>query len=188
LKFTPLPLKGACLVDLEKRGDERGFFARFFCEKEFAEHGLNSRFLQINTSTSSRGGTLRGMHYQLPPSAEAKVVRCIRGALFDVILDLRPRSATFGEWYGARLDAENRTMMYVPEGFAHGFVTLEPDTEVLYLVTAAYSPDRERGVRWDDPRFRVEWPVPPTEISVKDKAWPDYDPAFHGAELLKSLP
>jgi dTDP-4-dehydrorhamnose 3,5-epimerase len=188
MKFTRLPLGGAYLIDLEKRGDDRGFFARFFCEKEFAQHALSSRFVQINTSTSSLKGTLRGMHYQLPPAAEAKVVRCIRGALFDVILDLRPHSPTFGAWHGAELNAENRTMMYVPEGFAHGFVTLMPDTEALYLVTASYAPEQERGVRYNDPKFGINWPVPPKEISDKDRGWPDYDPVFHGAELLKSVP
>jgi dTDP-4-dehydrorhamnose 3,5-epimerase len=188
MKFTALPLQGAYLIDLDKRGDERGFFARVFCEKEFADQGLRSRFVQINTSTSSRKGTLRGMHYQLPPAAEAKIVRCIRGALFDVILDLRPRSSTFGAWHGAELSASNRTMMYVPEGFAHGFVTLESDTEAFYLVSAFYAPQLERGVRYDDPRFAIRWPVAPTEMSEKDKSWRDYDPAFHGAELLKSVP
>ena len=188
MKFTRLPLGGAYLIDLEKRGDERGFFARVFCEKEFSEHRLGSRFVQINSSTSSRKGTLRGMHYQLPPFAEAKVVRCIRGALFDVIVDLRPASPTFGAWHGAELTSENRTMMYVPEGFAHGFITLQADTEAFYLVTATYAPQHERGVRYDDPRFGIKWPMPPTEMSDKDRAWPDYDPVFHGAELLKSLP
>lgn len=187
LKFTPLPLLGAHVIDLEKRGDERGFFARFFCESEFAQHGLASRFVQINTSFTGKQGTLRGMHYQLPPAAEVKVVRCVRGALFDMILDLRPRSSTFGQWTGAELSAENRTMMYVPEGFAHGFVTLVPDTEVIYLVSAQYVPQAERGVRFDDPKFAIRWPVVPTEVSEKDRNWPDYDPSFHGEGLLRSV-
>lgn len=188
MKFTPLALAGAHLIDLEKRGDDRGFFARFFCEKEFAQHGLITRFVQINNSLTSKKGTLRGMHYQLPPSAEVKVVRCLRGALYDVILDLRPHSATFGQWFGETLSAENRRMMYVPEGFAHGFLTLEPDTEALYLVSATYAPDAERGIRYNDPRFGIQWPIAPAELSDKDKVWPDYDPVYHGAEALKKAP
>jgi len=188
VRFTELPLKGAYLIDLEKRGDDRGFFARFFCEKEFSRRSLRSHFVQINTSLSHKKGTLRGMHYQLPPSAEAKVVRCVHGALFDAILDLRPHSPTFGKWFGAELSANNRSMMFVPEGFAHGFITLQPDTEVLYMVSAFYSPAHERGVRFDDPMFGISWPETPTEISEKDRKWPDYDADFHGAEALSSLP
>ena len=187
MKFTPLPLAGAHLIHLEKRGDERGFFARFFCEDEFARHGLHTRFVQINNSLTVRKGTLRGIHYQLPPAAEVKVVRCVRGALYDVILDLRPHSPTFGGWFGETLSAENRAMMYVPEGFAHGFVTLEPDTEALYLVSAAYAPATERGIRYDDPKFGIRWPAAPTELSEKDRNWPDYDPQYHGAALLKGV-
>ena len=187
MKFTPLPLAGAHLIELEKRGDDRGFFARFFCETEFAQHGLSANFVQINNSLTAKQGTLRGMHYQLPPAAEVKVVRCIRGALYDVILDLRPHRPTFGQSYGAELSAENRTMMYVPEGFAHGFLTLEPDTEALYLVSATYAPTAERGIRFNDPKFCIKWPVPPTELSDKDQKWPDYDPEYHGAALLKSV-
>ncbi len=187
MKFKPLPLAGAHLIDLEMRGDDRGFFARFFCEDEFARHGLSAKFAQINNSLTAKKGTLRGMHYQLPPAAEVKVVRCIRGSLFDVILDLRPHSPTFGQSFGAELSAENRSMMYVPEGFAHGFVTLEADTEALYLVTARYAPAAERGIRFDDPKFGIQWPVPPAELSDKDRNWPDYDPEVHGAALLKGV-
>ena len=187
MKFTETPLHSAYLIDLEKRGDNRGFFARFFCEKEFGDHQLATRFVQINTSLTGKKGTLRGMHYQLQPSAEVKVVRCIKGSLFDVILDLRPDSPTFGKSFGAELNADNRTMMYVPQGFAHGFVTLEDDTEALYLVSALYAPDLERGVRYNDPRFNIQWPVQPTEVSEKDSKWPDFNPEFHGIELLKGL-
>jgi dTDP-4-dehydrorhamnose 3,5-epimerase len=187
MKFAPLPLAGAHLIHLEKRGDDRGFFARLFCEHEFGQHGLITRFVQANNSLTANKGTLRGMHYQLPPAAEVKVVRCTRGALFDVILDLRPHSPTFGQWCGEELSAENRTMMYVPEGFAHGFVTLEPDTEAIYLASAPYSPTAERGVRFDDPKFGIDWPLTPTELSDKDRKWPDYDPEYHGAALLKSV-
>jgi dTDP-4-dehydrorhamnose 3,5-epimerase len=187
VQFRPTPVHGAYLIDLERRGDDRGFFARFFCEREFATAGLVSRFVQINNSLTGRRGTLRGMHYQLPPSAEVKVVRCLRGALFDVALDLRPDSPSFGRWFGAELTAENRSMMYVPEGCAHGFVTLQDDTEALYLVSAFYGPDEERGVRFNDPRFAITWPIEPAEVSAKDKGWPDFDPQFHGIERLRGL-
>ena len=142
MRFEPTPLAGAVVIELDKRADERGFFARVFCEREFAEASLDTRFVQINNSLSKDRGTLRGMHYQLGEAAEVKVVRCIRGALWDAILDLRPGSATFGQSFGAELSAENRRMMYVPRGFAHGFLTLEADTEAFYLVTAFYAPDR----------------------------------------------
>lgn len=185
MKFLPTPLNGAYTIELEKRGDDRGFFARFFCEKEFAQAGLETHFVQINNSLSGKKGTLRGMHYQLPPAAEVKVVRCLRGALYDVIVDLRAGSPSFGKWFGAELSAENRTMMYVPRGFAHGFVTLTDDVEALYLVSAFYAPEAERGARWNDPAIGIEWPVEPAELSDKDRKWPDLDPQFHGFELMR---
>jgi dTDP-4-dehydrorhamnose 3,5-epimerase len=177
--FTETPLRGAYLIDLEKRGDDRGFFARAFCEREFGALGLATRFVQVNNSLSAQRGTLRGMHYQLAPKAETKLVRCIRGALWDVALDLRPGSPTFGQSFGAELTAENRRMMYVPKGFAHGFVTLVDGTEAFYFVDEFYAPDLERGVRWDDPRFEVSWPIPPAVLSDKDRAHRDFDPAWH---------
>jgi dTDP-4-dehydrorhamnose 3,5-epimerase len=177
--FIDTSLPGAWLVDLDKRGDERGFFARAFCEREFAERGLVNRFVQMNNSLSAQRGTLRGMHYQLAPRAETKLVRCVRGALFDVILDLRWDSPTFGKSFGAELTAENRRMMYVPRGFAHGLVTLTDDAEVLYLVDEFYSPEQERGIRWDDPRFGIEFPIPPLVVSEKDRTHRDFDPAWH---------
>jgi len=177
--FTETPLTGAYLIDLEKRGDERGFFARAFCEREFASHGLVTHFVQINNSLSARQGTLRGMHYQLTPKAETKVVRSIRGALYDIILDLRDGSPTFGQSFGAELTAENRRMMYVPKGFAHGFFTLADDTEAFYLVDEFYAPESERGIRWNDPRFAIRWPAQPNVISDKDRNFPDFDPAWH---------
>ncbi len=180
--FNPSPLAGACTIDLERRGDERGFFARLFCENEFAAEKLETRFVQVNNSLSADKGTLRGMHYQLAPSQEVKVVRCIRGSLWDAILDLRPDSATFGQWFGEELSAENRRMMYVPRGFAHGFLTLEPDSEVLYLASAFYDPQRERAVRWNDPRFSIGWPAEPTVISDKDARSPDFDPVHNLGE------
>lgn len=187
MKFNPAPLPGAFTIDLEKRGDDRGFFARLFCEKEFGDAGLETRFLQINNSTSSMKGTLRGMHYQLPPAGEVKVVRCIKGSLYDVIVDLRPDSPTYLQSFGAELSADNRRMMYVPRGFAHGFITLEDDTEAFYLVSAFYAPQYERGLRHDDPALRIEWPATPTELSVKDKRWPDFDAGFHGVESMRNL-
>lgn len=177
--FTETPLAGAYVIDLETRGDERGFFARAFCADEFGRHGLVTRFAQINDSLSAGRGTLRGLHYQLAPHAETKVVRCVRGALHDVILDLRPGSPTFGRSHGVDLTAENRRMLYVPKGFAHGFVTLQDDTEALYLVDEPYAPAHERGVRWDDPRFAIRWPVAPAVLSDKDRGHRDFDPAWH---------
>ncbi|HET9552881.1 MAG TPA: dTDP-4-dehydrorhamnose 3,5-epimerase [Anaeromyxobacteraceae bacterium] len=177
--FTETPLRGAFVVDLEKRGDDRGFFARAFCAEEFAAHGLAGRFVQVNDSLSAARGTLRGMHYQLAPHAETKLVRCIRGALHDVVLDLRPGSPTFGMSHGVDLTAENRRMLYVPKGFAHGFVTLQDDTEALYLVDEPYAPAQERGVRWNDPRFAIRWPLQPVVLSDKDRAHRDFDPAWH---------
>lgn len=179
MKFSPTPLAGAFLIDLEKRGDDRGFFARAFCENEFAAQGLSSRFVQVNNSLSVFKGTLRGMHYQLAPKAETKVVRCIRGALWDVILDLRKESPSFGQYFGAELSAENRRVMYVPKGFAHGFITLQEDTEAFYFVDEFYAPANERGVRWNDPRFKIEWPLQPVVISDKDRDQNDFDPAWH---------
>jgi dTDP-4-dehydrorhamnose 3,5-epimerase len=177
--FTETPIAGAFLIDLEPRGDERGFFARFFCEREFGAHGLSTHFVQANNSLSARRGTLRGMHYQLAPKAETKVVRCLRGALFDIVLDLRKGSPTFGKSFGAELSADNRRMMYVPKGFGHGFVTLTDDTEALYLVDEFYSPEHERGVRWDDPKFGIQWPVAPVVMSDKDRAYRDFDAGWH---------
>jgi dTDP-4-dehydrorhamnose 3,5-epimerase len=177
--FTQTPLPGAFLIDLEKRGDDRGFFARVVCEREFAQHGLVTHFCQVNNSNSAQKGTLRGMHYQLMPKAETKLVRCIRGALYDVILDLRPDSPTLGRSFGAELSAENRRMMYVPKGFAHGFLTLADDTEAFYFVDEFYAPEAERGVRFNDPNFQIQWPTPPAVLSDKDRTWRDFDPTWH---------
>lgn len=177
--FKETPIPDVNLIDLEKRGDERGFFARTFCTNEFREHGLRANFVQVNNSLTSEKGTLRGMHYQLPPKAETKIVRCIRGAFWDVVLDLREGSPTFGQWFAAELTAENRRMMYVPKGFAHGFITLMDDTEAFYFVDEFYAPEFERGIRWNDPRFEIEWPIEPVVISDKDRNHPDFDAAYH---------
>jgi dTDP-4-dehydrorhamnose 3,5-epimerase len=177
--FTETSLAGAWTIDLDRRGDDRGFFARAFCEKEFGEHGLATRFVQVNDSLSARKGTLRGMHYQLAPRAETKVVRCIRGALWDAVVDLRPASPTFGRTFGAELSAENRRMLYVPKGCAHGFITLADDTEAFYFVDEFYGPDQERGIRWNDPKFAIQWPIVPTVLSDKDRGHRDFDPVWH---------
>jgi dTDP-4-dehydrorhamnose 3,5-epimerase len=185
--FRETPLKDAWLIDLSTKGDDRGFFARLFCENEFRSAGLETNFVQINTSFTAKAGTLRGMHYQLPPSAEVKVVRCVGGIMWDCIVDLRPPSPTFGKWFGATLSAENRTMMYVPRGFAHGFVTLSDDVEAFYLVSAFYAPALERGLRWDDPYFGIEWPHQPVEMSARDGSWPTFEASYHGIDELGAL-
>lgn len=177
--FHQTPLAGAYTIELEKRGDDRGFFARVFCVDEFKAMGLPNQILQANNSLSADAGTLRGMHYQLAPAQEDKIIRCIRGRLYDVILDLRPDSETFGKWFAAELTAENRLMMFCPKGFAHGFLTLEDDTEALYFATAGYAPQRERGVRWNDPKFGIEWPREPAVLSDKDANQRDFDPTWH---------
>lgn len=177
--FTPTPLSGAYLIELEKKGDERGFFARAFCEQEFRQHNLVGHFCQVNNSLTAQKGTLRGMHYQLAPKAETKLVRCIRGALYDLILDLRQGSPTFGKSFGAELTAENRRMIYVPKGFGHGFITLADDTEAFYFVDEFYAPEYERGIRYDDPAFDLPWPIPPSVISDKDRNHRDFEPAWH---------
>ena len=187
MEFHQTPLAPARLIEIEKIGDTRGFFSRAFCASEFAEHGLEHKFVQANSSFSVRRGTLRGFHYQLPPAAEAKLVRCIRGALYDVILDLRPDSPGFGESFGTELSAENRLMMYVPRGFAHAILTLEDNSEILYFSSAFYAPEHERGVRWNDPRFAIAWPMAPAEMSAKDRSWPDFDAEFHGLQQLAGL-
>jgi dTDP-4-dehydrorhamnose 3,5-epimerase len=172
--FTPTELEGAYLIELERRGDERGFFARTYCEREFEAHGLSTRMVQSNTSLSRDRGTLRGMHYQTPPHAEDKLIRCTHGSIYDVIVDIREGSQTFGKWIGVELTAENYRMLYVPKGFAHGFVTLAADVQVSYQVSEFYEPTAERGARYDDPAFGIEWPVVPTVVSDKDGAWPPF--------------
>lgn len=179
MQFKENPLAGSYLIDLEKRGDERGFFARLFCSQEFARQGLEKQFIQANDSLSTRKGTLRGMHYQLEPMAETKLVRCLSGSLYDVILDIRPHSPTFGQSFGAILSAENRLMMYVPKGFAHGFLTLQDNVEVIYFVSQCYSKELERGIRWNDPRFNISWPMKPEVVSDRDQSHPDFCSSHH---------
>jgi dTDP-4-dehydrorhamnose 3,5-epimerase len=173
--FTELELAGAYVLDLERREDERGFFARAWCADELAEHGLETRLVQANVSFNRRRGTVRGMHMQEPPHAEVKVIRATRGAVYDVIVDLRDGSPTRGRWVGVELSAENGLAVYVPEGFAHGYQTLTDDAETFYLVSEFYAPGAERGYRWDDPGFGIEWPRPEGAIvSEKDASWPDW--------------
>jgi dTDP-4-dehydrorhamnose 3,5-epimerase len=170
--FTETHLKGAYIVDLEPRSDDRGFFARSFCQREFEAHQLKPVIAQANISFNYRKGTLRGLHFQAPPAAETKFVRCSRGAILDLIVDLRPESPTYLGHVGVQLTAENRRGLYVPERFAHGYQVLEDDTETTYLVGEFYTPAVEGGLRYNDPRLAIEWPLPVTDITEKDQAWP----------------
>jgi dTDP-4-dehydrorhamnose 3,5-epimerase len=172
--FSETALKGAFVLDLERREDERGFFARSWCREEFEAHGLNPALAQCNVSFNRRKGTLRGMHYQAQPFGEAKLVRCTAGSLYDVIIDLRPGSPTFKQQVGEVLSAANHRMMYVPEGFAHGFQTLEDDTEVFYQMSQFYSPAHARGVRYDDPAFGIEWKIAEPLMAERDRSYPDF--------------
>ncbi len=174
MKFQETKLAGAYIVNLNLLQDDRGFFSRMFCREEFQQHGLVPDVMQGNMSWNKTRGTLRGMHYQHDPYQETKFIRCTRGAIYDVIIDLRKDSTTYQEWIGVELTADNRTALFVPKDFAHGFITLEDNTEVFYLVSQSYQPGSEGGIRWDDPRFNIEWPLKPTCISPKDAAWPDY--------------
>lgn len=177
--FRETELPGAYAIDLERHSDERGFFARAWCQREFEEHGLNPRLVQCNISYNEGRGTLRGMHYQVPPHEEAKLVRCTRGSIYDVIIDLRSDSPTYKEHFGIELNDENRTMLYVPEGFAHGFLTLEDDTEIFYQMSEFYAPEAARGVRWDDPAFGIDWPAPVRHIKDRDQSYPDFADRSH---------
>ncbi len=179
MKYQATAVEGAFVVSLEPRGDERGFFSRVFCADEFGRQGLEASVAQVNTSVSAHAGTLRGMHYQVAPHGEAKLVKCIRGSVFDVVVDLRKDSPTYGRWAGETLSAENRLMMYAPKGCAHGFLTLEDGTEMLYTASTPYQGAAERILRWDDPRFAVVWPRSPAVLSPKDQDAADYDPALH---------
>jgi dTDP-4-dehydrorhamnose 3,5-epimerase len=174
--FNMTKLSGACVIEIEPRADERGHFARTFCEQEFAAHGLPVRFPQCNLSFNRRAGTLRGMHFQAAPQREAKLVRCTRGAIYDVIVDLRVGSPTRFDWIGVELTSENASGLYIPEGFAHGFITLVDATEVFYHMSDFHRPEGARGVRWNDPRFGIRWPREPDVISERDATYPDFDP------------
>ena len=176
MNIEATPLQDAYVIDLNAHRDERGFFARTFCRRRFSELGLENEMVQGNLSFNHKAGTVRGMHYQVAPAEEAKLVRCTRGSIFDVIIDLRPTSPTYMQHIGVELSAENRRSLYVPPMFAHGFQTLVDDTEVSYLVSGFHDPSAERGVRFDDTRFGITWPMPATVISPKDASWPSYVP------------
>lgn len=180
MRFVPTSLAGAVLIEPERREDARGHFARTFCEEEFAAAGLETRFPQHNHSFNQVSGTLRGMHFQHAPHAEIKVVRCTQGAIRDVIVDLRPGSPNYLRWEAFELTAENGLQLYVPEGFAHGYVTLQDRSAVSYLVSAPYAPSAEGGVRWNDPAFGIDWQAEVKRISDKDAGWPDYRPQHRG--------
>lgn len=172
--FTESKLPGVLLVELERLGDERGFFARSYCHREFTEHGLNPRVVQCNVSFNKQKGTLRGLHSQAEPCQEAKLVRCTRGAIYDVIVDLRPDSLTYLQHLAVTLTANNHTMLYVPEGVYHGFLTLEDNSEIFYQMSEYYLPGKALGVRWDDPAFNIDWPEEVKVISKEDANYPDY--------------
>jgi len=172
--FREINLKGAFIIELEKVEDERGFFARSWCQKEFQDHGLNPCIAQCNISYNKKKGTLRGMHYQIAPYEEAKVVSCINGAVYDVIIDLRPDSSTYCQWYGVELSSDNYKMFYIPFGLAHGFQTLKDNTVVLYQMSEFYHPESARGVRWNDPAFGVKWPIKNSIVSTRDNQFPDF--------------
>jgi dTDP-4-dehydrorhamnose 3,5-epimerase len=180
LIFAETKLKGAFIIDVKRLEDERGLFGRVWCKKEFEEHGLNPNVLQANVSYNKRRGTLRGMHYQVAPYSETKTIRCTSGSLYDVIIDIRPHSPTFKQWIGVELSAENYKMIYVPEGFAHGFITLEDHTSVHYMMTGYYTPGADAGINFNDPTFNIQWPLKPTIISDKDKSLPFLQLHFKG--------
>jgi dTDP-4-dehydrorhamnose 3,5-epimerase len=173
--FTASPLSGAYVIDMERFTDERGFFARSYCADEFAARGLGPELRQCSVSCNARKGTLRGMHYQDAPHEEHKLVRCTAGAIFDVIVDIRRTSPTYRRWFGAELTVDNRRSLFIPPGFAHGFVSLTDDTEVYYMISVAHAPEFSRGVRWNDPAFAIEWPLAPAVISERDAGYPPLD-------------
>lgn len=172
--FKPTDLPGAFVIEPQRHSDLRGHFARTYCEKEFADHGLESRVSQCSVSFNRRKGTLRGMHYQAAPFEEVKVVRCNRGSIYDVIIDLRPDSVAYQKWFAVQLDEENGKMLYIPRGFAHGFQTLADNTEVFYQMSQVFSPEHARGVRWNDPAFSIAWPEDERIILDRDRNYPDF--------------
>jgi dTDP-4-dehydrorhamnose 3,5-epimerase len=174
MKFTPTQLPGAVLIETQPHQDDRGWFARTYCEREFEAQGLPSRMVQANLSLTRRTGTLRGLHWQSAPQEEDKLVRCVRGAIWDAIVDIRPASPTYCKWLGVELSESNGHMLLVPQGFAHGFVTLTDDAAVHYLMSQFYAPNAARGARYDDAAFGIEWPVPVRDMSDKDRTWPDF--------------
>jgi dTDP-4-dehydrorhamnose 3,5-epimerase len=175
MKFEEILLKGAWVIDLDAVVDGRGYFARAYCEHEFKAHGIDPKVVQCNLAFNHKAGTLRGMHFQTAPAEESKLVRCVRGGVYDVIIDLRPESPTYLMHYGVELSAENKRMLYAPKGFAHGYQTLVDETEVFYMVSESYTPEYERGYRYNDPRFDIQWPLPIRALSEKDAGWPLFE-------------
>jgi dTDP-4-dehydrorhamnose 3,5-epimerase len=175
--FHETKLQGAFVIEPERFDDERGFFSRTWSQREVEAHGLDTHLVESNSSLSLKKGTLRGMHYQAPPNAQAKLVRCTRGSIYDVIIDLRADSQGFKQWEAVELSVENGLLLYIPQGFAHGFQTLVDDTEVFYQVSAYYAPESARGVRWNDPAFGIQWPAADRTIIARDNEYPDFDPA-----------
>lgn len=184
--FTKTKIEGAYLLDVKQIQDERGFFGRSYCKTEFEAKGLNTVVAQVNVSSNVKKGTLRGLHMQIKPAEEAKLVRCTKGAIFDVLVDLRSQSETFMQWYGSELTAESFQMLYVPEGCAHGYLTLKDNTDVMYQVSEFYTPTAERGFQWNDPTFAIKWPIEPVIISTKDQAHPLFNVEQWLAETYKS--
>jgi len=187
MRFEPTKLSGAFIVEPEPHEDSRGSFARTFCAREFSEHGLASVFVQSSISFNRKRGTLRGLHYQLPPAGEVKLVRCTAGVLYDVIVDLRPNSPTYLQHVGVELTARNRRALYVPEMFAHGLQTLEDETEVLYQISAFYAPDQATGIRYDDPKLLIRWPLPVAVIAERDRNWPLLKERMESVELKRNV-
>ena len=183
MKCIETPLAGAYVIELEPHCDERGFFARVFCQQEYERIGFRGTIVQINHSLTRRRASVRGMHYQLPPASETKIIRCVRGKVFDVMVDLRSDSPTLRQWHGVELSEENMRVVYIPEGFAHGFQTLTDDVELAYHHSAFYSPEHERGLRYDDPALAIRWPLPVGTISPKDASYPLIDTDFKGIAL-----
>jgi dTDP-4-dehydrorhamnose 3,5-epimerase len=183
MKWIETPLSGAYVAELEPFADERGMFVRVFCRKEFEKIGFHKSIVQINHSLTRRRGTIRGMHYQLPPASEVKIIRCLQGNVFDVMVDLRAGSPTFGQWHGTELSRDAMNVAYIPEGFAHGFQTLTDNAELIYLHSEFYSPEHERGLRFDDPALGIDWPLPANAVSPKDEGYALVGEDFGGIEL-----
>ena len=175
MEIKKIKIKGSFIINIKRLGDSRGYFSRIFCKKEFKKYNISNEISQVNCSYSKKKGTIRGMHYQIKPHSEMKIIMCTKGIIFDVVLDLRKKSKKYKKWFGIKLDSKEKNMLVVPEGCAHGFQTLQKDCEIMYLVSKAYNPKSERGVRWNDSNFKIKWPLKPTEISKKDLSWNDYD-------------
>ncbi|MCP3663357.1 MAG: dTDP-4-keto-6-deoxy-D-glucose epimerase [Gammaproteobacteria bacterium] len=187
MKITPIDLQGSYLVDVDRMEDSRGFFARLWCKQEFQQYGIDMEVVQVSISHNAKPGTLRGLHFQCLPSHEAKLVRCQRGRIYDVIIDLRPDSPTFMQHAAFELDGHRHNSLFIPSGFAHGFQTLEADTEILYMMSDYYHPDLQDGVRYDDSAFDIRWPLPLSSISSRDLGYPDFDPDIYSRNFFRTI-